>query len=203
MTSKTIRIITIAGVLLIALLSIKSSYNGLVTKDELLSTAWNNVEVSYQNRADKITELAETVSAEANFEKSTLIEITNARASAGQVKLTSDQLTPENLKNFESAQQSSFSRLMVVLERYPDLKATKGYENLMFEISETENMIRTARIDFNKAVQEYNLKMRRFPSNIFASLFGFQKKSGFSADKGTEKRVNVKDALKSDVIPNP
>ncbi len=202
MTSKTIRVIIIVGVLLIALISITSSYNDIVTKDEKLSTAINKVQTSYQNRADKIAQLAETVSAEANFEKSTLIEITNARASAGQIKLNPDQLTEENLKQFESAQQSSFSRLMVVLERYPDLKATKGYENLMFEISEAENMIRTARNDFNEAVQEYNLKIRRFPSNIFASLFGFQKKSGFSADEGTEKRVNVKDALKSEVIPN-
>jgi LemA protein len=168
----------------------------LVNQDETLSNAWNNVEVAYQNRADKIAQVAEAVSAEAKFEKSTLTEITNARASAGQVKLTSDQLTPENLNKFESAQQSSFSRMMIVLERYPDLKATKGYENLQFEISESENMIRTARSDFNTAVKQYNLSVRQFPSNIFAGMFGFEKKSGFAADKGSEKRVNIKDALK-------
>lgn len=196
MNSKTIRTLIIVGVVLIAFLWIKGSYNGLVNQDETLSNAWNNVEVAYQTRADKIAEVAEAVSAEAKFEKSTLIEITNARASAGQVKLTSDQLTPENLNKFESAQQSSFSRMMIVLERYPDLKATKGYENLQFEISEAENMIRTARSDFNSAVKQYNLSVRQFPSNIFAGIFGFQKKSGFEADKGTEKRVNVKDALK-------
>jgi len=196
MNSKTIRTLIIVGVVLIAFLWIRGSYNGLVNQDETLSNAWNNVEVAYQNRADKIAEVAEAVSAEAKFEKSTLIEITNARASAGQVKLTSDQLTPENLNKFESAQQSSFSRMMIVLERYPDLKATKGYENLQFEISESENMIRTARSDFNSAVKQYNLSVRQFPSNIFAGIFGFEKKSGFAADKGSEKRVNIKDALK-------
>jgi LemA protein len=86
--------------------------------------------------------------------------------------------------------------MMIVLERYPDLKATKGYENLQFEISESENMIRTARSDFNSAVKQYNLSVRQFPSNIFAGIFGFEKKSGFAADKGSEKRVNIKDALK-------
>jgi LemA protein len=196
MNSKTIRTLIIVGVVLIAFLWIRGSYNGLVNQDETLSNAWNNVEVAYQNRADKIAQVAEAVSAEAKFEKSTLTEITNARASAGQVKLTSDQLTPENLNKFESAQQSSFSRMMIVLERYPDLKATKGYENLQFEISESENMIRTARSDFNTAVKQYNLSVRQFPSNIFAGMFGFEKKSGFAADKGSEKRVNIKDALK-------
>jgi LemA protein len=196
MNSKTIRTLIIVGVVLIAFLWIRGSYNGLINQDETLSNAWNNVEVAYQNRADKIAEVAEAVSAEAKFEKSTLTEITNARASAGQVKLTSDQLTPENLNKFESAQQSSFSRMMIVLERYPDLKATKGYENLQFEISESENMIRTARSDFNSAVKQYNLSVRKFPSNIFAGIFGFEKKSGFAADKGSEKRVNIKDALK-------
>jgi LemA protein len=196
MNSKTIRTLIIVGVVLIAFLWIRGSYNGLVNQDETLSNAWNNVEVAYQNRADKIAQVAEAVSAEAKFEKSTLTEITNARASAGQVKLTSDQLTPDNLNKFESAQQSSFSRMMIVLERYPDLKATKGYENLQFEISESENMIRTARSDFNTAVKQYNLSVRQFPSNIFAGMFGFEKKSGFAADKGSEKRVNIKDALK-------
>ena len=196
MNSKTIRTLIIVGVVLIAFLWIKGSYNTLVDTDENLTKSWNNVEAAYQTRIDKITQIAETVSAEAKFEKSTLTEITNARASAGQVKLTSDQLTPENLNKFESAQQSSFSRMMIVLERYPDLKSTKGFENLQFEISEIENRINTARTDYNAAVQRYNLNVRKFPSNIFAGIFGFEKKSGFAADKGSEKRVNIKDALK-------
>ena len=192
MNSKTIRTLIIVGVVLIAFLWIKGSYNTLVDTDENLTKSWNNVEAAYQTRIDKITQIAETVSAEAKFEKSTLTEITNARASAGQVKLTSDQLTPENLNKFESAQQSSFSRMMIVLERYPDLKSTKGFENLQIEISEIENRINTARTDYNAAVQKYNLSVRKFPSNIFAGMFGFEKKSGFAADKGSEKRANVK-----------
>ena len=192
MKSKTIRTLIIVGVVLIAFLWIKGSFNSLVENDENLTKSWNNVEAAYQTRADKIVQIAEAVSAEAKFEKSTLTEITNARASAGQVKLTSDQLTPENLNKFESAQQSSFSRMMIVLERYPDLKSTKGFENLQIEISEIENRINTARTDYNAAVQKYNLSVRKFPSNIFAGMFGFEKKSGFAADKGSEKRANVK-----------
>lgn len=192
MTSKTTRTLIIVGALLIAFLWIKGSYNTLVDNDEKLTTTWNNVEVAYQNRADKIAQIAEAVSAEAKFEKSTLTEITNARASAGQVKLTTDQLSPENLAKYEQAQQSAFSRMMIVLEKYPDLKATKGFENLQFEISEAENMIRTARSDYNQGVQAYNLSVRKFPSNIFAGIFGFDKKSGFAADKGAEKRTDVK-----------
>ena len=192
MNSKTIRTLIIVGVVLIAFLWIRGSYNSLVDNDEKLTTRWNNVEVAYQLRIDKITQIAETVSAEAKFEKSTLAEITNARASAGQVKLSTDQLNPENIAKFEQAQQSAFSRMMIVLERYPDLKSTKGFENLQYEISEVENRVNTARTDYNDAVQTYNLSVRKVPSNIFAGMFGFERKSGFAADKGSEKRPNVK-----------
>jgi LemA protein len=192
MNSKTIRTLIIVGVVLIAFLWIRGSYNSLVDNDEKLTTRWNNVEVAYQLRIDKITQIAETVSAEAKFEKSTLAEITNARASAGQVKLSTDQLNPENIAKFEQAQQSAFSRMMIVLERYPDLKSTKGFENLQYEISEVENRVNTARTDYNDAVQTYNLSVRKFPSNIFAGIFGFERKSGFAADKGSDKRPNVK-----------
>ncbi|MEK0440665.1 MAG: hypothetical protein RLZZ504_1581 [Bacteroidota bacterium] len=196
MNSKTIRTLIIVGVVLIAFLWIKGSFNSLVVNDEKLTNAWSNVEVAYQTRADKIVQIAEAVSAEAKFEKNTLTEITNARASVGQIKVGNEQLTPESIDKIAMTQQSALSRLMVVMERYPDLKATKGFENLQFEISESENMIRTARTDYNAAVQQYNLKVRQFPSNIFAGMFGFEKKTGFAADKGSEKRVNVKDALK-------
>ena len=193
MNSKTIRTLIIVGVVLIAFLWIRGSYNSLVDNDEKLTTRWNNVEVAYQLRIDKITQIAETVSAEAKFEKSTLAEITNARASAGQVKLSTDQLNPENIAKFEQAQQSAFSRMMIVLERYPDLKSTKGFENLQYEISEVENRVNTARTDYNDAVQTYNLSVRKFPSNIFAGMFGFERKSGFAADKAAEKPVNLKE----------
>jgi LemA protein len=196
MNSKTIRTLIIVGVVLIAFLWIKGSFNSLVDNDEKLTNSWNNVEVAYQTRADKIVQIAEAVSAEAKFEKTTLTEITNARASVGQIKVGNEQLTPESIDKIAMTQQSALSRLMVVMERYPDLKATKGYENLQFEISESENMIRTARNDYNAAVLQYNLNVRKFPSNIFAGIFGFEKKSGFASDKGSEKRVNIKDALK-------
>ena len=196
MNSKTIRTLIIVGVVLIAFLWIKGSFNSLVDNDEKLTNKWTNVEVAYQTRADKIVQIAEAVSAEAKFEKTTLTEITNARASVGQIKVGNEQLTTESIDKIAMTQQSALSRLMVVMERYPDLKATKGYENLQFEISESENMIRTARTDYNEAVLQYNLNVRKFPSNIFAGIFGFEKKSGFASDKGSEKRVNIKDALK-------
>jgi LemA protein len=195
MTSKTIRTLVIVGILLIAFLWIKGSYNTLVDNDEKLTTSWNNVEVAYQTRADKIVQIAEAVSAAAKFEKNTLTEITNARASVGQIKMGNEQLTPESIDKIAMTQQSALSRLMVVMERYPDLKSTKGFENLQYEISESENIIRTARTDYNAAVQKYNLSVRKFPSNLFAGIFGFEKKSGFAADKGAEKRVDVKGAL--------
>ena len=195
MNSKTIRTLIIVGVILIVFLWIKSSYNSLVDNDEKLTTKWNNVEVAYQTRADKIVQIAEAVSAEAKFEKSTLAEITNARASVGQIKVGNEQLTPESIDKIAMTQSSALSRLMVVMERYPELKSTKGFENLQYEISETENIIRTARSDYNEAVQKYNMGVRKFPSNIFAGLFGFEKKTGFAADKGAEKRPDIKETL--------
>lgn len=195
MNSKTIRTLIIVGVILIVFLWIKSSYNSLVDNDVKLNTKWNNVEVAYQTRADKIVQIAEAVSAGAKFEKSTLAEITNARASVGQIKVGNEQLTPESIDKIAMTQSSALSRLMVVMERYPELKSTKGFENLQHEISETENIIRTARSDYNEAVQNYNMGVRKFPSNIFAGIFGFEKKTGFAADKGAEKRVDVKGAL--------
>ena len=195
MNSKTIRTLIIVGVILIVFLWIKSSYNSLVDNDVKLNTKWNNVEVAYQTRADKIVQIAEAVSAEAKFEKSTLAEITNPRASVGQIKVGNEELTPESIDKIAMTQSSALSRLMVVMERYPELKSTKGFENLQHEISESENIIRTARSDYNEAVQNYNMGVRKFPSNIFAGIFGFEKKTGFAADKGAEKRVDVKGAL--------
>ena len=148
MNSKTLRTLIIVGVLLIAFFWIKGSYNSLVDNDEKLATSWNNVEVAYQTRADKIVQIAEAVSAEAKFEKNTLTEITNARASVGQIKVGNEQLTPESIDKIAMTQQSALSRLMVVMERYPDLKSTKGFENLQYEISEMENRINTARTDY-------------------------------------------------------
>ena len=124
-----------------------------------------------------------------------MTEITNARASVGQIKVGNEQLTPESIDKIAMTQSSALSRLMVVMERYPELKSTKGFENLQYEISETENIIRTARSDYNEAVQKYNMGVRKFPSNIFAGLFGFEKKTGFASDKGAEKRVDIKGAL--------
>ena len=192
MNSKTIRTLVIVGVLLIALLWIKSSYNSLVDNDEKLTTKWNNVEVAYQTRADKIIQLIETVSAEAKFEKSTLTEITNARASVGQIKVGNEQLTPESIDKIAMTQQSALSRLMVVMERYPDLKANANFLKLQDELASTENQILTARTRFNEAVKPYNTHIKTFPNSLFAGLFGFKEKAYFQAVEGAEKPVEVK-----------
>lgn len=186
----------ILGVIAVVVLFLFSwvfgGYNSLVKSDEELSKSWGNVESSYQRRADLIPNLVSTVKGYAEFEKSTLLEVTNARASATQVKV--DPSNPESLKQFEAAQNqvsSSLSRLLVVVEKYPDLKANQGFLDLQRELAGTENRINVERRKYNEAVQEYNVNVRKFPRNIIASLFGFGKKPYFEGKPGTENAPTV------------
>jgi LemA protein len=195
MNSKQIRNLLLIGAVVILGMWSCGSYNGLVNEEANVELTWSNVEVQYQNRADKIVEIAQSIKAEGKFEKSTLQEIVEARASVGKTQLNPDQLTEENLAKYERAQQSALSRMMVVFERYPELKTTESYKQLNDEISEAENRIATARKDYNLSIKNYNLKVRRFPGNIMANLFGFERKSSFAAEAGAEKRVDVSDAL--------
>jgi LemA protein len=177
-----------------------SSYNGLVDLDTEVENTWNNVETQYQRRGDLIENLAKTTMKSAEVEKSILSEVISARTAAKEIKLTSDQLTPENLQKFQKAQDnlnSAYSRsINVLFERYPDLKSMQNFAKLNDEISGTENRISTARTDFNEAIMKYNKKVRRFPSNIFANIFGFEKKEGFKADEGNEKGPDMSEILK-------
>jgi LemA protein len=177
-----------------------SSYNGLVDLDTEVENTWNNVETQYQRRGDLIENLAKTTMKSAEVEKSILSEVISARTAAKEIKLTSDQLTPENLQKFQKAQDnlnSAYSRsINVLFERYPDLKSMQNFAKLNDEISGTENRISTARTDFNEAIMKYNKKVRRFPSNIFANIFGFEKKEGFKADEGNEKAPDMSEILK-------
>ena len=170
------------------------SYNTLVSGDETVTKAWADVEASYQRRADLIGNLVETVKGEAKFEKETLTAVIEARSKATSIQLKADDITPENMAKFQPPQSQlsgALSRLLVVAEQYPNLKATQAFENLMNELERTENRINVARRDYNAAVQSYNTQVRSFPSNIVANVFGFKKREPFKADVGSEKAPKV------------
>jgi len=171
-----------------------NAYNGLVDLDEEVSKSWKNVEAQYQRRADLIKNLATTVLEGKKSEKDILTSVIEARSKATSVTLDGDNITPEQIRQFESAQKNmsgAFSKLMLVVERYPELKSIEGFQKLNDELSGTENRISTARIDFNELVAKYNKKVRRFPSNIFAGMFGFEKKVGFEAKTGSENAPDL------------
>jgi len=178
---------SVGAFVLILVMWIVGGYNGLVRADEELKKSWGNVESSYQRRADLIPNLVKTVKGYAEFEKSTLIEVTNARASATQIKV--DPSNPQSLKQFEAAQSqisNSLSKLLVVVEKYPDLKANQSFLDLQRQLEGTENRINVERRKYNEAVQSYNVSTRSFPRNILASMFGFVVKPTFESKPGTD-----------------
>lgn len=171
-------------------------YNGLVTKEQAVNSSWAQVQNVYQRRADLIPNLVSTVSGAANFEKSTLTEITAARASIGQLKLDLSTAPddPAKLAQFQKAQDhlsGALSRLLVVVERYPDLKATTNFRDLQAQLEGTENRISVERERFNERVMEYNTAVKSFPNMLFAARFGFQVKPYFTAEPGAEKPPKV------------
>jgi len=192
-SSTLIIVIILAAVLLIGGCGC-SGYNGLVQQDESVKKAWNNVQSDYQRRADLIPNLVNTVKGEANFERGTLTDVINARASATQMKVDPNDLTPENIQKYQQAQgqlSQALGRLLVVTEAYPNLRANDAFRGLQAQLEGTENRIKVSRNDFNAAVQEYNVKVRTFPMNIFAGMFGFKVKQGFTADAGSQNAPNV------------
>jgi LemA protein len=192
-SSTLIIVIILAAVLLIGGCGC-SGYNGLVQQDESVKKAWNNVQSDYQRRADLIPNLVNTVKGEANFERGTLTDVINARASATQMKVDPNDLTPENIQKYQQAQgqlSQALGRLLVVAEAYPNLRANDAFRGLQAQLEGTENRIKVSRNDFNAAVQDYNVKVRTFPMNIFAGMFGFKVKQGFTADAGSQNAPNV------------
>ena len=169
-------------------------YNGMVEKREGVDQAWSQVQNVYQRRADLIPNLVNTVKGAAEFEKSTLTEVINARAKATSIQLNANDLTPEKLKEFEAAQSQlsgALSRLMVSVERYPDLKANANFQNLQGQLEGTENRISVERGKFNTSVQDYNTFIQRFPNNLSAGMFGFSKKAYFAAEASSQKAPTV------------
>jgi len=187
-------LIIILGIAAILLIPGACNYNRFVNREETVSTAWGYVQSAYQRRADLIPNLVNTVKGAANFEQETLKQVMEARSNAGKITLTADDLSEENLAKFQAAQSqlsSGIGRLLAVAESYPTLQAVQGYRDLMVSLDETENRIKAERDKFNSAVKEYNIAVRRFPGNIFAGIFGFEKKAAFQADAGTEKAPKV------------
>jgi LemA protein len=167
-------------------------YNGLVTTDQDVKTSWSNVETNYQRRTDLYNSVIKTIEGSANFEKSTLKDVINARANA--TKVTVDVNDSASLGAYQRAQsqlQGTFSRLMAVAEAYPDLKTTQQFADFQTNIAGTENRINVARRDYNSSVNTYNLKVKTFPNNIFAGIFGFHEKPYYKSDPGSENAPDI------------
>jgi LemA protein len=176
-----------------------TSYNGLVNVDQSVKNSWSNVETNYQRRTDLYNSVIKTIEGSANFEKSTLKEVIQARAQANSIHINVDSLTPENLAKFQAAQsqfQGSFSKLMAVAEAYPDIKTTKSFQDFQTQIEGTENRINVSRQDFNATVNTYNLKVKTFPNSIFAGIFHFSEKFYYKADAGSDKAPDVQFNIK-------
>jgi LemA protein len=165
-----------------------NGYNGLIGADQGVKKVWSNVETNYQRRTDLYSSVIKTIEGSGNFEKSTLKEVMEARSKATQIKV--DINDPASLEAYQKAQanlQGSFSRLMAVAENYPNLKTTDAFRDFQTQIEGTENRINVARQDYNKAIEDYNLRVKRFPGVILARLFGYNDKPYYKADEGTEK----------------
>ena len=182
------------GILVLVVLWAIGGYNGMVKMDEQVQNSWANVETQYQRRADLIPNLVSTVKGYAKHEQQTLEEVVKARSEATQRKVDAENLTPEKLAAFQKAQSgvsSALGRLLAVAENYPDLKANQNFLELQSQLEGTENRITVARKDFNDTAKSYNQAIRQFPKNILAGLFGFEKKSYFEAEAGSEKAPKV------------
>ena len=192
---KKLLIIAIAALFMVMGLS-SCGYNTMVSKDEAVASAVGNLQTAYQKRADLIPNLVATVKNYAEYEAGTLTAVVEARAKATQVTLDAENLTEENLKAFQAAQDEmsgALSRLLVTVEQYPDLKANQNYLDLQSQLEGCENNIANARREFNEAVQSYNTFIRMFPTNLIAKVFGFHQKPYFEASEGAEKAPDVKD----------
>ena len=170
-------------------------YNNMISLQEGVTSQWGNVETQYQRRADLIPNFVNTVKGAAAFEQETLTRVIEARAKATQVTLDPTNMTAENMQQFQAAQgelSSALSRLMVVVEKYPELKATQNFRDLQVALEGTENRISTERRKFNETAQAFNIFIKRFPQNIIGGMFGFTAKPYFESMEGAEKAPEVK-----------
>ena len=194
MSKGTITLIVVGVVLVLLIGGSLTTYNGLVQKDEAVSTAWSNVQSQYQRRADLIPNLVNMVKGYAQHENATLEQVVAARAKATQLTVNADELTPEKMKQLQAAQgelSQALGRLLMITENYPDLKANENFLDLQAQLEGTENRINESRRLYNESVQTYNVGIRSFPANVVAGIFGFDKRTPFEAEAGAEKAPKV------------
>jgi len=189
-------LVAVAAVVLVIALWAVGSYNGIVGRNEAVSTAWSQVENQYQRRLDLVPNLVETVKGSAKFEKDTLTAVVEARAKVGQMAVGKEVLQdPAAFKKFEDAQaglSSALSRLMVVVEKYPEIKSTQAFRDLQVQLEGTENRVAVARMDFNNAARDYNTSIKRFPGALVAGYGGFKERPYFAAAPEAAKAPAVK-----------
>lgn len=191
---KNIRAIAIIGGLVLIGLWLMSFYNGTIGLNEDVKKQWSNVENAYQLRADKTKNLVEIVKGAADFEKETLTQVVEARAKATSTTINAGDLSPEKIQQFQQAQDqfsSALSRLLVTVERYPELKAVKGFQDFQTQYEGMENRIGVERRNFNDVARNYNARIKRFPGNLLAGMFGFTEKGYFEAQEGTENAPDI------------
>lgn len=194
MKKKFIPIIIVLAIVVILIAWAVKAYNGLVVKDEACSKQWSKVESQYQRRMDLIPNLVNTVKGYASHEEATLLKVIEARNQASQVKIDAENMTQEQLNNFQQSQEnlsSAIRGLNIVVEKYPDLKANQNFLELQSQLEGTENRIAVERQRYSDVVNEYNTSVRRFPNSLFASMFGFDKKPYFEAQTGVENAPKV------------
>ncbi len=194
MNKKTISLITIISIIVISIIWVVSKYNGLVKKDEACTQQWSKVESQYQRRLDLIPNLVNTVKGYAEHEQETFTQVIEARNQASQIKIHPNNMSQEAMDKFQQSQQtlkSSLDRLMVVVERYPDLKANQNFLELQSQLEGTENRIAVERQRFADVVNAYNSTIRRFPTNLIAGMFTFERKAYFESEAGAENAPKV------------
>jgi LemA protein len=189
---KNLGLYIVLGIVVIVVFMGCSSYNGLVSAEEKVEKTWGNVETNYQRRTDLYSSVIKTIEGSANFEKSLLTEVIEARSKATSVTVDiNDQATLDKYNQNQAQLKSSFDRLLLTVERYPDIKTTKAFQDFQTQIEGTENRINVARQDFNGTVEPFNLKVKRFPGNLMAKMFGFEPKAYFKSAPGSEKVPDV------------
>jgi len=195
--TRNLGLIIIGAIVLIFLAWGCGGYNGLVSADQNVKKVWGNVETNYQRRTDLYSSVIKVVEASANFEKSVLTQVVEARAKATSINVDiNDQKSLDRYQQAQGQLQSAFGRLLAVAENYPDIKTTKAFQDFQTQIEGTENRINVARQDYNKAVEGYNLKVKRFPNNLLAGIFSFHEKAYYKAEPGTEKNPDIKFNIK-------
>lgn len=185
----------IGAILVIIGLFLIVNYNSLVKKEELVKLQWNEVQNSYQRRMDFIPNVVNTVKGQANFEQNTLVQVTEARAKAGSVSIVGNEINADKFNQQATAQDglaAATNKLLITVEKYPDLKGAAAFKGLQTQLEGTERRIKVARKDFNAAIADYNQSVRSFPTKIAAALLGFKAKDGFQSDAGANKSVEIK-----------